>query len=279
MVEKKVAVGACTGYGHYLGSVARRAEYHVVDELRKDKSVLLCPPALAAGVEEDVRFIKEHPVVSIEGCAAQCQRKIVELAGGHVDAVVIVEEIAKRNNIIIDKNKREVDKKLAYLVGEEASKIVDKIYNGYKEVLPSYGIPRCQVCVQGDVCVVPCTGMGKALGGAARLGGFKAEERGCVATYVCLPSLAAKSGKYEDAVKNMPSITIDGCVEKCASKIVQSSGGKIKNRIFVPKLLKDKGLKPPENRMELGEEGEAVGKGIADEIEKFVAKMKVEESK
>ncbi|MEM2900082.1 MAG: putative zinc-binding protein, partial [Thermoplasmata archaeon] len=232
-----------------------------------------------AGVEEDVRFIKEHPVVSIEGCAAQCQRKIVELSGGHVDAVIIVEEIAKKNKISIDKKKSEIDKKLAYLVGEEASKVVDRIYDGLKEDLPSYGNPRCQVSIQGDVCVVPCTGMGKALGGAARLGGFKAEERGCLATYVCLPSLAAKSDGYEDAIKKMPSITIDGCVEKCASKIVQASGGKVKNRIFVPKLMKDKGLKPPENRIELGEEGESVAKGIADEIEKLVSKMKVEQSK
>ncbi len=275
-MEKKIAVGACTGFANVLGTISRRAEYYVVDEMRKEKTVLLCPPALAAGVEEDVRFIKDHPVLTIEGCAAQCQRKIVELAGGHVEGVIIVEDIAKKNSIVPEQGVRSLGAsgaKLARIVGDEAAKMVDRLYSGEKLELPPCGSPKCNATVRGSMCIVPCTGMGKALGGATRLGGHLAEER-CEATFVCLPSLSARSGGYEDAIKNLPSIAIDGCVEKCASKLVQSHGGKLKGRIFLPKLMKEKGLKAPENRIDLGEAGELLGKGIADEIMKNVAKVK-----
>ena len=51
MSQKKVAIVACTGMGKALGTVARQVAFKVCDELRPEKTVLICIPSLAANTE------------------------------------------------------------------------------------------------------------------------------------------------------------------------------------------------------------------------------------
>ena len=128
--EKKVAVAVCTGMDRPLATVSRYAGYHVLEKLRPDKTVLLCTPALIGGVQEDVTFAKENPVLVIDGCGKKCCEKIVNEAKGEIKAVINVEDVLKEHKDLQPESRAKLGPKgmkLAEIVGEMAAKKVDEI--------------------------------------------------------------------------------------------------------------------------------------------------------
>jgi uncharacterized metal-binding protein len=129
-VEKKVAVAVCTGMDQPLATVSRYAGYHVLEKLRPDKTVLLCTPALIGGVQEDITFAKENPVLVIDGCGEKCCEKIINEAKGQVKAIINVEDVLKEHRDLQPESRVKLGPKgmkLAEIVGELAAKKVDEI--------------------------------------------------------------------------------------------------------------------------------------------------------
>jgi uncharacterized metal-binding protein len=129
-IGKKVAVAVCTGMDRPLATVSRYAGYHVLEKLRPDKTVLLCTPALIGGVQEDVIFAKENPVLIIDGCREKCCEKIVNEAKGQVRAIINVEDVLKEHKNLQPESRAKLGPKgmkLAEIVGELAAKKVDEI--------------------------------------------------------------------------------------------------------------------------------------------------------
>jgi len=124
------------------------------------------------------------------------------------------------------------------------------------------------------VAIVACTGMGKSLGTVARQVAYKVVEdlRPDKTVLICIPSLAANVGDYKNYLKDYPSIILDGCVERCATKIISEHKGSIKGKLFLPQLLKKYGLKPA-SRTEIGPEGEQLVTKIAEEVATMVDKL------
>ena len=124
------------------------------------------------------------------------------------------------------------------------------------------------------VDIVACTGMGKALGTVARQVAYKVVEelRPEKTVLICIPSMAANVGEYRNQVKNYPSIILDGCVERCATKVISENNGMIKGRVFLPQLVKKYGLKPGP-RTDLGPEGEQLVTKIAEEVAQQVDRL------
>ena len=124
------------------------------------------------------------------------------------------------------------------------------------------------------VCVVPCSGMGKVLGSVAReVGLILAEDLRPDKTFlVCIPSLAAGSEAYAKMMKTNPVIVIDGCAERCATKIVVKNGAKINGRFFLPESIRKYGFKPT-NRDDIGLEGENLAKKVAEDVAANVDKL------
>jgi len=124
------------------------------------------------------------------------------------------------------------------------------------------------------VCVVPCSGMGKALGSVAREVGFiLAEDLRPEETFlVCIPSLTAGVGEHTKMMKSNPVIVIDGCAERCATKIAVKAGGKIRGRYFLPESIRKYGLKP-KGRDEIGPEGENLAQKVAEDISTNMDKL------
>lgn len=83
-MKRKVAINPCAGVGKLMGGICRHAAYKVVDELRPGVTELVCMPALAAGVQEDIDFINDYPVLVINGCSLKCGTKVVLDRGGAV---------------------------------------------------------------------------------------------------------------------------------------------------------------------------------------------------
>ena len=130
LAEKKVAVAVCTGMDSPLATVSRYAGYHVLEKLRPEKTVLLCTPALIGGVQEDVVFAKENPVLVIDGCGEKCCKKIVNEAKGQVKAIINIEDVLKEHKDLQPESKAKLGPKgmkLAEIVGELAAKKVDEI--------------------------------------------------------------------------------------------------------------------------------------------------------
>lgn len=124
------------------------------------------------------------------------------------------------------------------------------------------------------VAIVACTGMGKSLGTVARQVAYKVVEdlRPEKTVLICIPSLAANVGEYKNHLRDYPSIILDGCVERCATKIISENNGSIKGKLFLPQLLKKYGLKPA-SRTEIGSEGEQLVTKIAEEVATMVDRL------
>jgi len=80
--EQKVGIISCTGVSSDSrcskeGLIARQAMYKVLEDLRPSVTLLVCLPALAAEVEEDVIFVRDSPSIVIEGCPDDCSTKVL----------------------------------------------------------------------------------------------------------------------------------------------------------------------------------------------------------
>ncbi|MEM2094671.1 MAG: putative zinc-binding protein, partial [Candidatus Bathyarchaeia archaeon] len=83
---------------------------------------------------------------------------------------------------------------------------------------------------EAKVAVVACAGMDKALGTVAMFSVFKLTEelRPKETKLIALPPLLAGVTLYSELVAKLPVIVVDGCAERCATKLVAKSGGRIR---------------------------------------------------
>ena len=102
----KVAVTPCAGIGQIFGPITREAGYKLVDEMYPDKTVLVCPPALAVNIQEDLDFIHNYPVLVLNGCKDRCASKMVQDKGGQVYAEVYLPDILKEQKLSLHGEKR-----------------------------------------------------------------------------------------------------------------------------------------------------------------------------
>jgi uncharacterized metal-binding protein len=112
-----------------LGSVARVCAFKVVEELRPDKTVLVCIPPLLVGVKPYSEILRTHPSVPIDGCAERCATKIAVANGAKIKARILVPESAQKHNL---KPKSASDigpdgEKLAEKLAEETAREIDRI--------------------------------------------------------------------------------------------------------------------------------------------------------
>lgn len=124
------------------------------------------------------------------------------------------------------------------------------------------------------VAIVACAGMDKPLGSVARACAFKIVEdlKPEDSVLVCIPPLVTGVKPHSEWIKKYPIITIDGCPERCATKIVAKNGGRIRGRVFIPQSVKKHGLKPKASA-EIGPEGEKLAEKIAEDTALLIDKI------
>lgn len=96
---RKIAVTPCAGIGQIFGPITRETGYRLVEEVFPEQTVLVCPPALAVDVEEDLDFIRDYPVLVLNGCKDRCATKLVVEKGGEVEAEVYLPDILKAEKL------------------------------------------------------------------------------------------------------------------------------------------------------------------------------------
>ena len=124
--------------------------------------------------------------------------------------------------------------------------------------------------------VVPCSGIGKPFGTVSREAAYELCEdlRPEDTRLVALAKLVLGDEATRDLITTHPAVTIDGCKQMCASKMVKQSGGKVAHEIAVLDVFRrHKDLKP-EGIAELNAAGQKLSRVLAEEV---AAKLASEE--
>lgn len=120
------------------------------------------------------------------------------------------------------------------------------------------------------VVVVPCSGIGKPFGSVSREAAYDLCEdlRPDSTRLVALARLVLGETAARDLVANHPAVTIDGCKQMCAAKMVKESGGNVTHEVAVLEVFRrHKDLKP-EGIAELNEAGRKLARVLAEELAK-----------
>ena len=125
------------------------------------------------------------------------------------------------------------------------------------------------------VVVVPCSGIGKPFGTVSREAAYELceELRPGSTRLVALAKLVLGEASARDLVAKHPAVTIDGCKQKCAAKMVKQSGGTVVREVAVLEVFRrHKDLKP-EGVAELNEAGRKLARVLAEEVAKSLDGM------
>lgn len=118
------------------------------------------------------------------------------------------------------------------------------------------------------VVVVPCSGIGKPFGSVSREAAYDLcqDLRPGSTRLVALAKLVAGEPGARELVAKHPAVTIDGCKQMCASKMVRESGGTVAREVAVLDVFRrHKDLKP-EGIAELNEAGRELARVLAEEV-------------
>lgn len=98
---------------------------------------------------------------------------------------------------------------------------------------------------QGKVAILPCTGVGQVVGTIARQAAYRVceDERPAISVLLCLPALVKGVQEDLDMVRQCPVVVIEGCKERCAAHALSTQGRLPAATVFVPDVMKGKGLK------------------------------------
>jgi uncharacterized metal-binding protein len=118
------------------------------------------------------------------------------------------------------------------------------------------------------VVVVPCSGIGKPFGTVSREAAYELceELRPESTRLVALAKLVLGDAAARELVARHPAVTIDGCKQMCASKMVKQNGGTVAHEMAVLDVFRrHKDLKP-EGIAELNEAGQKLARVLAEEV-------------
>ncbi len=122
------------------------------------------------------------------------------------------------------------------------------------------------------VGIIPCNGEEICEGTITRFASRKVLDKlrpGSTVT-ICLPLFIAGDGAERNFAKVFPTITVDGCDQRCSQKTTERLSGKPYHSIVVSDVLRKCGLKTSGSRVRLTEEDQTAVDAVADEIMKTV---------
>jgi uncharacterized metal-binding protein len=120
--------------------------------------------------------------------------------------------------------------------------------------------------------IIPCSGIGKALGTITRRATYIVTEELLPndTDSTCLPLLTIKDDETARKIRENPCITIDGCAAQCAKKNVEHHQGKLEGEIKVLDVIKENPKLKPGTVLDIGPEGEKLARKTAEKVLKIV---------
>jgi len=144
----KVGIIACSGEEIPVGTVSRLATRRVLELLRPQSTVTLCLPLFLAGEEQERRFAREHPTITVDGCDRLCAKRGTEQHSGQVAASLVVTEILGDRAAKCHRSARALDKsdeEAVWIVAERIAAEVDSLAPTAPQAAPAQS-PRSPSC-------------------------------------------------------------------------------------------------------------------------------------
>lgn len=126
----KVGIIACSGEEIPAGTISRLATRRVLELLRPQSTVTLCLPLFLAGEEQERRFARQHPTITVDGCDKLCAKRGTEQYSGQVAASLVVTEILGDRVAMCHRSARGFDKadeEAVWIVAERIASEVDSL--------------------------------------------------------------------------------------------------------------------------------------------------------
>lgn len=118
------------------------------------------------------------------------------------------------------------------------------------------------------ILVIPCSGIGKALGSLSREAALRVVEDlrpDCAAT-LCLARLTLGDPQAREAVRTQAVVTVDGCPKGCARVNVEQAGGRPAATLRAADTYRRHRELKPAGVLDLGPQGQELAGYLAEEI-------------
>ena len=125
------------------------------------------------------------------------------------------------------------------------------------------------------VVVVPCSGIGKALGSVGREATYEVVEnlRKGVTDTTCLALIVRGDEETLQLLKNNRCITVDGCPLQCAAKNVELAGGDLAASFRVVDTLRENRKLKPKSVTFLDHDGQELANLLAEQVAQKVDEL------
>ena len=126
----KIGIISCSGEEIAEGTISRLATRRVLEALRPQQTVTLCLPLFLAGEVGERRFAREHPTITVDGCAKLCAKRGTEKYSGQVAASLVVTDILGSRAAKCHRSARDFDKadeEAVWIVAERIAAEVDAL--------------------------------------------------------------------------------------------------------------------------------------------------------
>jgi uncharacterized metal-binding protein len=129
--------------------------------------------------------------------------------------------------------------------------------------------------MQKKVIVIPCSGIGKALGSVSREATYEVVEslRKEVTETTCLALITSGDEETLQLVKTNKCITVDGCPIQCAEKNVRLAGGELAASFRVVDALKENRNLKPKTVTFLDRDGQELASLLAKQLAEKVDEL------
>lgn len=120
--------------------------------------------------------------------------------------------------------------------------------------------------------IIPCSGIGKALGTVTRRATYIVTEELLPdkTDSICLPLLTIEDNKTVQKIRKNPCITVDGCVAQCAKKNVEYHHGKLTWDIKILDIIRENPKVKLGTVLDIGSDGEILARKTAEKIVKII---------
>ena len=128
------------------------------------------------------------------------------------------------------------------------------------------------------VLVIPCSGIGKALGSLSREAALRVVEdlRPEGTETLCLARLTLGDPEAQEAVRTHPVVTVDGCPKECARVNVEQAGGRPAAALRAADTYRRHRELKPAGVIDLGPPGQELAGHLAEEIAVEVDRIRKE---
>ena len=125
------------------------------------------------------------------------------------------------------------------------------------------------------ILVIPCSGIGKALGSVSREATYEVVEnlRKGVTDTTCLALIVSGDEETLQLVKNNRCIAVDGCPLQCAAKNVELAGGDLAASFRVVDTLRENRKLKPKSVTFLDHDGQELANLLAVQVAEKVDEL------